>query len=262
MGRIQLDHYRARAAFVQRATRCHQSDDEETRAITAVHLVSPAQGEAWLVSVHADQNIVVRSASPTQPLKKVRQLIGFNDEIVDLALLASHGAAETHLAVATNSRALRVYELGSDETSAELLAGHTDIVLCVDRSPDMRLLASGAKDRTARIWAGSPPPPLPHRQHRCGWRYGQAHSPSPTAAATDEGEGEGEWVCVAVCEGHAESVGAIAFARRAAKPGAPYAPFIVTASQDRTIKLWDLSPLTALLESSAPSPHRSRSNRC
>ncbi|KAI3487886.1 hypothetical protein L1887_48119 [Cichorium endivia] len=133
-----------------------QSDDEETRAITAVHLVSPAQGEAWLVSVHADQNIVVRSASATQPLNKVRQLIGFNDEIVDLALLASHGAVETHLAVATNSRALRVYELGSDETSAELLAGHTDIVLCVDRSPDMRLLASGAKDRTARIWAWVP----------------------------------------------------------------------------------------------------------
>ncbi len=234
----------------------HQSDDEETRAITAVHLVSPAQGEAWLVSVHADQNIVVRSASPTQPLKKVRQLIGFNDEIVDVALLASHGAAETHLAVATNSRALRVYELGSDETSAELLAGHTDIVLCVDRSPDMRLLASGAKDRTARIWAWVPtnrlsPTDTTDADGDTGKRIRR-----PTAALSDEvdsseGEGEGEWVCVAVCEGHAESVGAIAFARRATKPGAPYAPFIVTASQDRTIKLWDLSPLTALLESTA-----------
>lgn len=230
-----------------------QSDDEETRAITAVHLVSPAQGEAWLVSVHADQNIVVRSASATQPLNKVRQLIGFNDEIVDLALLASHGAVETHLAVATNSRALRVYELGSDETSAELLAGHTDIVLCVDRSPDMRLLASGAKDRTARIWAWVPTTRLsPADKADADGDTGKRIRRPPTAAAMDDGEGEGEWVCVAVCEGHAESVGAIAFARRAAKPGAPYAPFIVTASQDRTIKLWDLSPLTALLESSAP----------
>ncbi len=57
----------------------------------------------------------------------------------------------------------------------------------------------------------------------------------------------GEWVCVGICEGHAESVGAIAFARRASVPGAPFAPFIVTASQDRTVKLWDLSPLNALL---------------
>ncbi len=73
----------------------------------------------------------------TQPRwKKVRQLIGFNDEIVDLALLCnSEEQQESHLAVATNSRSLRIYTLGEeDETSVELLDGHTDIVLCLDRS--------------------------------------------------------------------------------------------------------------------------------
>ncbi|SPO26172.1 related to UTP13 - U3 snoRNP protein [Ustilago trichophora] len=185
------------------------ADEEETRAITAIHLINPS------------------SASASCLVSKQRQLIGFNDEIVDLALLstsASKDGVESHLAVATNSRALRIYTLGEeDETTAELLAGHTDIVLCVDRSPDLRLLASGAKDRTTRIWA---------------WRRG--------------GNYRGEWVCVGICEGHAESVGAIAFARRPSAPGAPGAPFIVTASQDRTIKLWDLSPINNLLASSNP----------
>ncbi|EST08550.1 WD40 repeat [Kalmanozyma brasiliensis GHG001] len=238
------------------------ADEEETRAITAVHLVSPDDSTPCLVSVHADQNIVVRSVGgdDAAPLKKVRQLIGFNDEIVDLALLSTSAAdateEESHLAVATNSRSLRVYTLGAeDETSVELLAGHTDIVLCVDKSPDMRLLASGAKDRTTRIWAWVPKSRLSsladaeNGADDAGKKVSRSNGHFSSVAEDDN---EGEWVCVGVCEGHAESVGAIAFARRPSAPGAPGAPFIVTASQDRTVKLWDLSPINTLLASTRP----------
>ncbi|TKY86358.1 hypothetical protein EX895_004507 [Sporisorium graminicola] len=229
--------------------------DEETRAITAVHFVTSSPSPC-LVSIHADQNIVFRSLTEQAPLKKVRQLIGFNDEIVDLALLSTAGAEETHLAVATNSRSLRMYTLGrDDETTVELLAGHTDIVLCVDRSPDMRLLASGAKDKTTRIWAWVPASRLSFAVEEKGSDDAGRKVPRHAAAATavdTAGDGEeGEWVCVGICEGHAESVGAIAFARRPSAPGAPYAPFIVTASQDRTVKIWDLSPINTLLSSTS-----------
>ena len=225
------------------------NDDEEIRAITHVHLLSAT---STLVSVHADQNLVFRSVVD-ESLRKVRQMVGFNDEIVDLALTcAQQGGEETHLAVATNSRSLRMYSLGNEEqrgTTVELLPGHEDIVLCLDRSPDARLLASGAKDRCVRIWAFV----SASRLAAVGVADDDAGKKVSRAAATGtEQDGAGEWVCVAICTGHAESVGAVAFARRPCAPGAPFAPFIVTASQDRTVKVWDLSPVNALLSTTKP----------
>lgn len=88
---------------------------------------------------------------------------------------------------------------------ARLLSGHADVVLCLDKSPDGQWLVSGSKDNTARVW----------RYRAAGWR------------------------CVAVAHGHAEAVGAVAMSRS----GGGKAKFLFTASQDRTVKMWDLSEL-------------------
>ena len=132
-------------------------------------------------------------------------MIGFNDEIIDATFL-SHPSSENNphsqLALATNSNLIRLYSLST--FSATLLSGHKDMVLCLDKSPDYHLLASGSKDNTARVWAPS-----------------------------DE---SGKWECIAICEGHAESIGAVALSRKSTTP-----KFLVTASQDRTLKLWDLA---------------------
>lgn len=111
--------------------------------------------------------------------------------------------ADSQLAVATNSTLIRIYSTTGLDT--RLLSGHTGIVLCLDRGPGGQLLASGSKDRSARVWA-------PSLQ-----------------------EGDLSWGCVALCEGHAESVGAVAMSRM------PGSGFMFTGSQDRTIKMWDLS---------------------
>jgi U3 small nucleolar RNA-associated protein 13 len=55
---------------------------------------------------------------------------------------------------------------------------------------------------------------------------------------------------VAICEGHAESVGAIAMSRKSgygSEEGQPL--FMFTGSQDRTIKMWDLSNVPLICES-------------
>lgn len=167
-----------------------------------------------MISVHADQNIIFHSLRDGT---LSRQLIGYNDEIVDASFLSYPTSTtdatlqrDSHVALATNSSLIRVYS--TQNLDARLLEGHSEIVLALDHSADGSLLASGSKDKTARIWA-----PISAEADKTGssWGYG----------------------CVGICEGHAESVGAVALARGTDKG----AKFLFTGSQDRTIKMWDLS---------------------
>lgn len=124
--------------------------------------------------MHADQNILFHSL---HSLECARQIVGFNDDIVDATWLSPSGEA-THVALATNSSLVRVYDVGS--LNARLLPGHRDMVLALARSVDGKLLVTGSKDRTARLWV-------------------------------PRGDG---WACAAVAEGHAEAVGAVAVANK------------------------------------------------
>ena len=161
-----------------------------------------------VVTISATQDLTYYAVADNKPTL-LRQLVGYNDEIVDMALLERETPA---LAVASNNSQLRIYRLDTQDHDVALLDGHQDICLCLDTSADGTWLASGSKDRTVRIWAPIDGPRPAYRT-------------------------------VAVCEGHAESVGAVAFARRAA--GSLAAPFVVSASQDRTVKIWDLSGVRA-----------------
>ncbi|KAF8641212.1 hypothetical protein AX17_000846 [Amanita inopinata Kibby_2008] len=205
------DGWEGKVLFTLGESTNHASEDyEEQRQIVDVLYAPLISG---VVSVHADQNIVFHSLS-NQTL--THQLVGYNDEIVDATFLSNviteaSGKQDTHLALATNSSLIRVYSLASLDT--RLLGGHSEIVLALDRTFDGRLLASGSKDKAARIWA-----PFTDDAHPEGWNY----------------------KCVAICEGHAESVGAVAFSRKQGDIGHK-PPFFFTGSQDRTIKLWDIS---------------------
>lgn len=170
-----------------------------------------------LTAVYVDQNIVTQSLPG---LETTRQIIGFNDEVIDACFLASPSASsmaidseadslrENHLAVATNSDLIRVYDL--DRFNTTLLEGHDDVVLSLARSSDGEVLVSGSKDNTARIWRAAP--------------------------RGERGAGPTEWACIGRAEGHVESIGAVATSKRERS-------FLVTASQDRTAKLWDLAAL-------------------
>jgi U3 small nucleolar RNA-associated protein 13 len=232
-----------------------EEEDNATRGITEVHSLPFINA---LVSVHADQNIVFRRV-PT--LQRIRRLVGFNDQIIDMALLSSASMSDSHLAVATNTNSISVYTLGSEEHSVELLPGeedfeqgHTGLVLCMDKTSDGRWLASGAKDRSVRIWARIPRPTNNGSGLPLDDSIGEKVSISSNGQK--EGDVEMQWRCVAIAEGHTESVGAVAFARRPAAPDAEGAPFLVSGSQDRTAKVWDLSKLVAHIEKNDPSPLR------
>ncbi|KAG0072281.1 U3 small nucleolar RNA-associated protein 13 [Linnemannia elongata] len=152
-----------------------------------------------LVSITSDQNILFFDVE--NDLKRVKQIVGYNDEIIDVAYI---GEEETHLAVAANSEQIRVFNL--KEFECDLIYGHTDIVICLDRNTDGTLLASGSKDNTAKVW---------------------------TLDLENEDADE-RYKCIGSCVGHTEAIGAVALTRKTNG-------LLLTGSQDRTIKCWDLS---------------------
>lgn len=62
-----------------------------------------------------------------------KQLIGNNDEVTDLRLLSLGGAGgdATHVALASNTEAVRVFSM-ADRSCTASLEGHTETVLCLD----------------------------------------------------------------------------------------------------------------------------------
>ncbi|KAG8836391.1 U3 small nucleolar RNA-associated protein 13 [Serendipita sp. 399] len=206
----------------------NQQHETQLKATSELHSIQESiycRAAATIVSVHADQNIIFHSLHSSSI---TRQLIGFNDEIVDAVFLTSSSthspsdgdqARDDYLAIATNSSFIRVYATMKEQgLNSSLLDSHTDTVLALDRSSDGTVLASAGKDKSVRVWVPSDDP-----QRR--------------------------WECIAVGTGHSESVGALAVARKNSE-GMP--DFLVTGSQDCTIKLWNLANVPSIASGSNP----------
>jgi U3 small nucleolar RNA-associated protein 13 len=205
--------------------RCMSVSDVQRQYLIPV-LARYCRSAATIVAVHADQNIIFHSL---QFLAMSRHLIGFNDEIVDAVFLSPSPSLDTsqphdsYIALATNSALIRTFAASQSQgLDCHLLSGHGDTVLALDCSADRRILISGGKDNTVRVW--SPVDGMP-----------------------------GQWACVAVGEGHAESVGALAISR---KSGVAMPNFLVTGSQDSTIKLWDLTGTLSSVNDDAVLPRK------
>ncbi|KAA1107819.1 U3 small nucleolar RNA-associated protein 13 [Puccinia graminis f. sp. tritici] len=153
-------------------------------------------------------------------LELVQQVVGSHDEIIDMSLLRTDSAQDqpSHLALATNSPLVRILSLGENENDCRLLPGHSDIVLCLAKPKDQSWFVSGSKDRSARVW-------------KCFSKVDPSNQ--KTGRKTT-------WKTIASCEGHVQSLGALSIAEFLDSKGKP-TTLLATASQDRTVKLWDLS---------------------
>lgn len=188
----------------------------------------------FLLSIHADQTLILHSLDtlydmtvdtkfPALPV--TRQITGTLDEVIDAAYIGSN---QDCLAVATNLEEIRILSVQSQESSSSsyfgadvgVLRGHDDIIICLDIDWSGHWLATGAKDNTARLW-----------------RLDPANS---------------SFTCHATFTGHAESLGAIGLPRQAPPVGSPAyiqplnypPPFLLTGSQDKTIKRWDTANIS------------------
>jgi U3 small nucleolar RNA-associated protein 13 len=187
----------------------------------------------YLISVHADQILKYHDLKSVQlpfveekidSLPVFRRVSGTHDEVIDVAYV---GSDKSLLALNTNSEDVRIVSLeATDAGSSEgkyfgadvaLLKGHEDIIICLDVDWSGHWLATGAKDNTARLWRLDPE--------------------------------NNSFTCHATLTGHAESLGAIALPHITPPPESQaYADplshpplYLVTGSQDRTVKRWDIS---------------------
>ncbi len=193
---------------------------------------------SFILSVHADQSLILHLIAPLsnsdtaslqiEPLPILRRISGTHDEIIDLAYVTPDRGL---LAIATNSESLRLVSLSTVANDTEssmpgasyfgadvaLLQGHEDIILCLDVDWSGYWIATGAKDNTARLW-----------------RIDQAAR---------------SFRHFATFTGHAESIGAIALPSNPPPLGSPAynnplehpPPFLLTGSQDRTVKKWEIA---------------------
>ncbi|OBA20272.1 WD40 repeat-like protein [Metschnikowia bicuspidata var. bicuspidata NRRL YB-4993] len=175
---------------------------EET---VATH-VAPTRGGAHLAMVLSDQTLVDLALENAQAQPGANavavptaRLIAGNHGIV--ADLRRAGPGLACVALATNAPALRIVD-PRRPLDVQLCEGHTDLLNCLDVSPDGLWILTGSKDHDARLW-----------RH--------------LAAA-----GRFELHCTFA--GHAGAVTACALPRAAAAAPA----FVVTASADLTVKRW------------------------
>jgi U3 small nucleolar RNA-associated protein 13 len=190
------------------------------------------EGLPFILSIQSDHTMLLHStnildqigpADTIPSLRQIRRISGTHDEIIDLGYLLPDRSL---LALATNSEELRIISLTQTEDSPEnpdyfgadiaQLIGHEDIIICLDIDWSGHWIATGAKDNTARLWRIDP-------------------------ANTS-------FTCYATLTGHAQSLGAIALphipptessaAHKSPLQNPP--PFVLTGSQDRTIKRWDI----------------------
>eukprot|EP00004_Rigifila_ramosa_P015521 TRINITY_DN3608_c0_g1_i2.p1 TRINITY_DN3608_c0_g1~~TRINITY_DN3608_c0_g1_i2.p1 ORF type:complete len:666 (-),score=170.35 TRINITY_DN3608_c0_g1_i2:13-2010(-) len=116
------------------------ADDAAAQALVAILW---RESTKELVAVGADQDI---HALSFPALEKTRTLVGFLDEVVDVAYLPGYES----LVVATNSEKVRV--LSMSDWACTTLEGHTGIVLSVSVSPSAGLIATASKDNSVRLW--------------------------------------------------------------------------------------------------------------
>lgn len=192
----------------------------ETEAVVGATLCAEKE---LLLAVQADHTLALYQMPSMRenltipelpPLEPIRRISGTHDEIIDLAYVSPD---RSMMALATNLEDVRLISVQDNSSSSSssylgqdigLLKGHTDIVITLDVDGSGHWLATGAKDNTARLW----------RIDRASDSY----------------------TCWATFTGHAETLGAVALPKTSSASADQPPPFLVTGSQDLTVKKWEI----------------------
>lgn len=177
-----------------------------------------------LLTIGDDLNLVVWSLPQLQVESYV---MGHNDDIVHVQFVPELTWPEGSESGPAKASASRFVCITNDEHprlvncqgfGAKLLRGHTDMVIACDVSPDGQWIATGGKDQSVRIWS------------------------------TEEAK------CACKLSGHTGPVSALSFPKKRPKSrqtGTGQSLWLVSASQDKIMKVWELPTPAKLHELAA-----------
>ncbi|KAH6964140.1 WD40-repeat-containing domain protein [Fusarium avenaceum] len=211
----------------------HQPEKSEEEGIVSgiyrpgLPFILLVQVDHTLALYKPPQKADAASLSAPEPFRRIS---GTHDDIIDLGYLLPD---RSMVALATNSEDVRIvsvseaqnedvegdWESGSSPYFGQdvaLLKGHDEIVISLDIDWSGHWIATGAKDNTARLWRVDP--------------------------------ANNSYTCWAVFSGHAESLGAVALPKSIptessagrSDPLSHPPPFLITGSQDQTVKKWEI----------------------
>lgn len=216
--------------------KCVASQDSPHAAkgeLRQVHCLDTASGTK-LMTVGEDMNLMVWRLPDFEVSSHI---MGHNEEILHVQLIPQITWPEESVGDSAGTSGPRVKVsaerfvcIANDEHprlvncegfGASLLRGHTDIVISCDVSPDGKWIATGGKDQSIRIWSAE----------------------------------TSRMVCL--LGGHAGAVSALSFAKRRPRNASIAAQqqqlplHLVSAGQDKVMKIWELPSAAKLTEGKA-----------
>ncbi|MFF3322648.1 helix-turn-helix domain-containing protein, partial [Streptomyces sp. NPDC002889] len=174
-----------------------------------------------------------RLATASSLAAQSRTVLESRPDLANLLALAG-----LHQAAVAGTNASAQAALSTPMHPVRPLIGHTGEVTAVAVSPDGHTVATGSRDRSARLWAGSGRRVTATVTGHTGEVYAVAFSPDGKWLATGSADGTaqlsdvGTGRPVATLTGHTDDVLAVAFS--------PDGKWLATASADRTARLWDV----------------------
>ncbi|KAF2720639.1 WD40 repeat-like protein [Polychaeton citri CBS 116435] len=149
------------------------------------HLITVHEDQTLnLRSLKALHDTLPEPPDQIEPLEVLRRISGTHDEVIDLAYV---GGDRNVMALATNLEDIRLISLNTKSAHSSsqyfgadlgLLKGHSDIVITMSVDWSGHWLATGAKDNTARLWRLDPA-----NQSYTSWATFTGHAESIGAVA-------------------------------------------------------------------------------